>query len=257
MTVERRSRSTEAFFGRRRGKTMRPLLVGALADVLPEYRIDLGAPPPAAAHLAVRRAGHRCSSRDWLRRRRASAARRAPGAGDRLHRRRAVRQRHGAADAWPRRSAARQSPGLRRRRDARPRLAAVRLRSRRSTCSIPTRGRRRSTGSGASSAAINLDRFARVLRPGGASALPLTSTPTSTGRCCTAARMARSNGGPAAAEDWRQPYPDWPGTRYEAKALREGRRPAYLTFVAQARRRLTTMPSRKVGGELDKMSATT
>ncbi|MEM6622823.1 MAG: tRNA (guanosine(46)-N7)-methyltransferase TrmB [Pseudomonadota bacterium] len=31
--------------------------------------------------------------------------------------------------------------------------------------------------------------------------------------------------------DWRQPWSDWPGTRYEAKALREGRRPCYLTFV--------------------------
>jgi tRNA (guanine-N7-)-methyltransferase len=31
--------------------------------------------------------------------------------------------------------------------------------------------------------------------------------------------------------DWRKPYPNWPGTRYEAKALREGRRPAYLTFL--------------------------
>ena len=36
MTAERRSRSTEAFFGRRRGKTMRPLQAGALAEVLPE-----------------------------------------------------------------------------------------------------------------------------------------------------------------------------------------------------------------------------
>jgi len=33
------------------------------------------------------------------------------------------------------------------------------------------------------------------------------------------------------ADDWRTPYPDWPGTRYEAKALREGRVPSYLTFV--------------------------
>jgi tRNA (guanine-N7-)-methyltransferase len=33
------------------------------------------------------------------------------------------------------------------------------------------------------------------------------------------------------ADDWRRPWPDWPGTRYEAKALREGRRPSYLTFV--------------------------
>lgn len=31
--------------------------------------------------------------------------------------------------------------------------------------------------------------------------------------------------------DWRQPWPDWISTRYEQKALREGRRPHYLTFV--------------------------
>ncbi len=30
--------------------------------------------------------------------------------------------------------------------------------------------------------------------------------------------------------DWREAWADWPGTRYEAKALREGRRPHYLTF---------------------------
>ena len=30
--------------------------------------------------------------------------------------------------------------------------------------------------------------------------------------------------------DWHQPYDNWPGTRYEAKAIREGRTPAYLTF---------------------------
>ncbi|MGE0700927.1 MAG: tRNA (guanosine(46)-N(7))-methyltransferase TrmB [Hyphomicrobiaceae bacterium] len=33
------------------------------------------------------------------------------------------------------------------------------------------------------------------------------------------------------AADWRQRPGDWPPTRYEAKALREGRRPAFLTFV--------------------------
>jgi len=33
------------------------------------------------------------------------------------------------------------------------------------------------------------------------------------------------------ADDWRTPPSGWPGTRYEAKALREGRRPHYLTFV--------------------------
>ena len=32
------------------------------------------------------------------------------------------------------------------------------------------------------------------------------------------------------AEPIHDPWADWPGTRYEAKALREGRRPHYLTF---------------------------
>jgi tRNA (guanine-N7-)-methyltransferase len=31
-------------------------------------------------------------------------------------------------------------------------------------------------------------------------------------------------------EDWRRPFPDWPGTRYEVKAKAAGRRPIYLTF---------------------------
>ncbi|MDF2813723.1 MAG: tRNA ((46)-N7)-methyltransferase TrmB [Microvirga sp.] len=30
--------------------------------------------------------------------------------------------------------------------------------------------------------------------------------------------------------DWRKPYAGWPGTRYEAKAIREGRVPSYLRF---------------------------
>jgi tRNA (guanine-N7-)-methyltransferase len=32
------------------------------------------------------------------------------------------------------------------------------------------------------------------------------------------------------ASDWLTPFPNWPGTRYEAKAKREGRSSAYLTF---------------------------
>lgn len=34
-----------------------------------------------------------------------------------------------------------------------------------------------------------------------------------------------------AADDWRKPWPQWSGTRYEAKALAAGRKPVYLTFV--------------------------
>jgi tRNA (guanine-N7-)-methyltransferase len=37
------------------------------------------------------------------------------------------------------------------------------------------------------------------------------------------------------ARDWMQPWVDWTPTRYELKALREGRRPAYLIFTRQER----------------------
>lgn len=39
----------------------------------------------------------------------------------------------------------------------------------------------------------------------------------------------------SAPDDWRQPWDGWPGTRYEAKARREGRGSAYLTFRRAAR----------------------
>ncbi|TMJ05253.1 MAG: tRNA (guanosine(46)-N7)-methyltransferase TrmB [Alphaproteobacteria bacterium] len=78
--------------------------------------------------------------------------------------------------------------------------------------------------------ADNVAALARVLRPGGEfrfatdwanyaewTLLRLTRSPDFT---WTAER----------ADDWRKPWPDFGGTRYEAKAVREGRAPAYLTF---------------------------
>src|SRR5688572_15875284 len=41
-----RRRSTEAFFGRRRGKRVRPLQAAALQAGLDRYRLDIGLPPP-------------------------------------------------------------------------------------------------------------------------------------------------------------------------------------------------------------------
>ena len=35
------------------------------------------------------------------------------------------------------------------------------------------------------------------------------------------------------AADWKEPWSDWVSTRYEQKALREGRTPLYLTFVRE------------------------
>ena len=36
--------------------------------------------------------------------------------------------------------------------------------------------------------------------------------------------------GEPGARNWVEPWSGWPGTRYEAKAFREGRKPVYLTF---------------------------
>lgn len=77
----------------------------------------------------------------------------------------------------------------------------------------------------------SLVELARVLRPGGTFRFA-----SDIDEYCgwVLRRIARSPDfvWPAeTAEDWRTPYPGWPGTRYEAKAIREGRVPSYLTFL--------------------------
>ena len=77
---------------------------------------------------------------------------------------------------------------------------------------------------------VNLDRFARVLKPGG--------------RFCFASdidtyvnwTLEHTHAHPSFEwiakdpSDWEKPWDNWPSTRYEAKAFREGRTPAYLDF---------------------------
>ena len=77
---------------------------------------------------------------------------------------------------------------------------------------------------------VNLDRFARVLRPGGLFrfASDIDTYVNWTLLHCRA--HPAFDWLASSADDWRKPYPDWPGTRYEAKAMREGRQPAYLMF---------------------------
>lgn len=77
--------------------------------------------------------------------------------------------------------------------------------------------------------------LARALRPGGelrfASDIPDYIAWT----LAHVSRFNRENGETflwtaERAADWRTPYEGWPGTRYEAKAIREGRIPTYLAF---------------------------
>ncbi|TPL10990.1 tRNA (guanosine(46)-N7)-methyltransferase TrmB [Mesorhizobium sp. B2-4-14] len=78
---------------------------------------------------------------------------------------------------------------------------------------------------------VNLDRFARVLKPGSKFrfASDIDTYVNWTLLHCRAHGAFAWQA--AEAADWHRPYDGWPGTRYEAKAIREGRPPAYLTFV--------------------------
>ena len=77
----------------------------------------------------------------------------------------------------------------------------------------------------------NLTRLARAMRSG---AQLRFATDIDDYAGWTLARILRSPDflWPAqGSQDWLNPWEGWPGTRYEAKALREGRRPVYLTFI--------------------------
>ena len=76
----------------------------------------------------------------------------------------------------------------------------------------------------------NLDKLARVTKPG-AELLVATDHPIYL--AWAVERMASRTDFTWLAErprDWRDPPPDWPGTRYEAKAIKQGRKPTYLSY---------------------------
>ena len=78
---------------------------------------------------------------------------------------------------------------------------------------------------------VNLERFHRVLKPG---ATFCFASDIDTYVNWTLIHC-RDHGGfswqAEQASDWLTPYAGWPGTRYENKARREGRSSAYLTFI--------------------------
>ncbi|MBC2884049.1 tRNA (guanosine(46)-N7)-methyltransferase TrmB [Ochrobactrum sp. CM-21-5] len=77
----------------------------------------------------------------------------------------------------------------------------------------------------------NLDRFARVLKPGAKFrfASDIEHYVNWTLQHCR--RHDAFDWQAEGPSDWNRAYEGWPGTRYEAKAFREGRRAAYLTFI--------------------------
>ena len=76
----------------------------------------------------------------------------------------------------------------------------------------------------------NLDRLARVLRPGGLFRLASDIDSYVAWTLLHLLKRPDFEWTAERADDRRLPFPGWPGTRYEAKALAAGRKPAYLAF---------------------------
>lgn len=76
----------------------------------------------------------------------------------------------------------------------------------------------------------SLREIARVLKPGGVFRFASDIDDYAGWTLVRAARCPGLAWTAASADDWRRPWADWPGTRYEAKALAVGRRPTYLEF---------------------------
>ncbi len=73
--------------------------------------------------------------------------------------------------------------------------------------------------------------LARVLRPGAEIRFATDIDDNAGWTLLRALRSPHFIWKAACADDWRAPWPEWSGTRYEAKALKAGRKPVYLTFV--------------------------
>ena len=187
-----------AFFGRRKGKKLRPrqarlvrdiaaaacarsdncrrpAICAALFDSADEVRMEIGF--GGGEHFVSR---SRAQSAHWL------------------YRRRAVRERHGESVDRDRSAGVDQCPAASWRRGAIARLAAGSRRCSQWTCFIPIRGRSAGTGSGASCRTKACRRSHAFSRPAAHSALPATFPITRPGRWRGSCARATSSGRPSA-----------------------------------------------------------
>lgn len=77
----------------------------------------------------------------------------------------------------------------------------------------------------------NLDRIARALKPGGLFRVASDIESYIDWTLLHVLKRGDLAWTAARADDWRRPFPGWPGTRYEKKAVAAGRKPAYLAFL--------------------------
>jgi tRNA (guanine-N7-)-methyltransferase len=77
----------------------------------------------------------------------------------------------------------------------------------------------------------NLERFARLLKPGGTFYFASDWANYAAWALSHLLRHPDFTWNAQKSSDWKKPFSLWPSTRYEKKALREGRVPTYLTLI--------------------------
>ncbi|QND61317.1 tRNA (guanine(46)-N(7))-methyltransferase TrmB [Mesorhizobium huakuii] len=227
---DRPSRATEAFFGRRRGKPVRPQQAAALESGLDAYRLDLTAEAPSDLRTLFKAEVSTVRLEIGF------------GGGEHLLHRAIEAPTTGFIGVEPFvNGMAKMMMAV----QARP-LANLRVHDDDATRLLdwlppasldgidllyPDPWPKKKHWKRRFVSPVNLERFARVLKPGSKFrfASDIDTYVNWTLLHCRAHGAFAWQA--AEAADWHRPYEGWPGTRYEAKAIREGRRPAYLTFV--------------------------
>ena len=223
------ARGQGAFFGRRKGKTLRAGQAGLVATGLPHLRLDLSAPPPQELATLFPEPVHDVFLEIGY------------GGGEHLTQRAGENPSIGFIGCEVFLNGVAKMVG----QIAEHRLANVRLWDQdakplldwlpdaslgRAYLLYPDPWPKRRHRKRRFLSETMLPKFARVLRPG---AELRFATDIDDYAAFSLARIARSADFEWTAQcqaDWLTPWEGWRSTRYEAKALREGRRGAYFTF---------------------------
>ncbi|MDX3926596.1 MAG: tRNA (guanine(46)-N(7))-methyltransferase TrmB [Shinella sp.] len=226
---ERRTRATEAFFGRRKGKPLRERQAHQLETILPELKVDLSAPAPSDIGVLFGFKPNHVRLEIGF------------GGGEHLIHRALETPSTAFIGVEPFVNSMAKLVGRIQETGARN----IRLYDDDATVLLdwlpegaidqidllyPDPWPKRKHWKRRFVSAVNLDRFARVLKPGGlfCFASDIDTYVNWTLQHCNAHPAFCWSADNAA--DWLEPFAGWPGTRYEAKARREGRKSAYLTF---------------------------
>lgn len=226
----RPSRTTEAFFGRRKGKPLRGQQIGTITDLLPALRLDPQSPPPATVESLFSAPAARYRLEIGF------------GGGEHLIHRALTSPDTAFIGVEPFVNS--MAKLLSRVRDTG--AGNIRVYDDDATQLLdwlpeasldqidllyPDPWPKKKHWKRRFVSQVNLARFHRVLKPGGmfCFASDIDTYVNWTLLHC------RDHGGfewtAQNAADWLTPFSGWPGTRYEAKAKREGRSSAYLTFL--------------------------